>query len=371
MVYNDWAAEFQKHSPNRLILLPDLPSYDPLVAKNELLRCAKLGHKGAIVSDTVGRGAPIFEDAWAPFWDAAQETGMPIHVHLAGGLHSLKTKLSSWRQPAFVAVVPMQLDETLSGMIFSGTLEKRPRVKFVMGEAGLGWIPYVIERLDHELHKYGSKIADYKISSLPSEIFKRQVFTTYEDEKPRRRADPAHRRRQRDVGVRLPARRQHLAALAQGAGRVAARQARSRGAAQGHLRDRRARVRHPVLSRFVQDRGLDGQTGCGIQRLRYADDRELSGVARSGAAQSIARASATRHHVHAQARGVRLRATARSARRRSRRGPHRRPRAGDRVRTAPNTIRAAQMISIRRAPSLADRASERGPRRPPCELRNA
>jgi predicted TIM-barrel fold metal-dependent hydrolase len=103
-------------------------------------------------------------------------------VHLAGGLHSIKPTLNSWRQPAFVAVVPMQLDETLSGMIFSGTLEKRPRVKFVMGEAGLGWIPYVIERLDHELHKYGSKIADYKISSLPSEIFKRQVFTTYEDE---------------------------------------------------------------------------------------------------------------------------------------------------------------------------------------------
>src|SRR5438046_2395194 len=81
------------------------------------VRCAKLGHRGAIVSDTVGRGAPIFEDAWAPFWDAAQEIGIPIHVHLAGGLHSLKMGLGSWRMPAYVAVVPMQLDETLAGMI--------------------------------------------------------------------------------------------------------------------------------------------------------------------------------------------------------------------------------------------------------------
>lgn len=183
LVYNDWAAEFQKYSPNRLILLPDIPSYDPQVARNELLRCAKLGHRGALVSSTIGRGAPLFEDAWAPFWDAAQEAGLPIHVHLSGGLHSLAMKLGSWRMPAAVAVVPMQLDETLSGMLFSGTLEKRPRVKFVMGEAGLGWIPYVVERLDHELHKYGSKITDYKLSALPSEIFRRQVFTTYEDEK--------------------------------------------------------------------------------------------------------------------------------------------------------------------------------------------
>src|SRR5262245_59392183 len=145
-VYNDWAAEFQRTAPDRLILLPDIPSYDPQVAKRELERCAALGHKGAIVSNTVGRGKPLFAAEWTPFWDAAQEIGMPIHVHLApAGLHSLTPKLGSWEMPASVAVVPMQLDVVLAGLIFSGILETRPRVKFVMGEAGLGWIPYVIE----------------------------------------------------------------------------------------------------------------------------------------------------------------------------------------------------------------------------------
>ena len=183
-VYNDWAAEFQRAAPERLILLPDVPSYDPHAAARELQRCAKLGHKGAIVSNTVGRGKPLFADDWREFWDAANEIGVPIHVHLSpGGLHSLVPRLGSWEMPAAVAVVPMQLDETLAGLIFSGILETRPRVRFVMGEAGLGWIPYVIERLDHELHKYGSKIRDHKIGMLPSEIFARQVFTTYEDEK--------------------------------------------------------------------------------------------------------------------------------------------------------------------------------------------
>ncbi len=182
MAYNDWAATFQSAAPGRLVLLPDIPSHDVGLATAELLRCAKMGHKGAIISDTIGKGEPIFEDSWVPFWDAAEESGLPIHVHLTGGTHSLSMKPGSWRSPAFVAIVPMQLDETLSGMIFSGILEKRPRVKFVMGEAGLGWIPYVVERLDHELHKYGPKISDYKISMLPSEIFARQVFTTYEDE---------------------------------------------------------------------------------------------------------------------------------------------------------------------------------------------
>ncbi|MCH2170736.1 amidohydrolase [Myxococcota bacterium] len=180
--YNDWAAEFQKAAPNRLVLLPDIPSFDIPAAIQELERCAKLGHKGAIVSDTIGRGDPVFEDSWTPFWDAAAEIGIPIHVHLSGGAHSLRMKPGSWRSPAFVAIVPMQMDEVLSGMIFSGILEKRPNLTFVMGEAGLGWIPYVVERLDHELHKYGPLVNDHKIDMLPSEIFARQVITTYEEE---------------------------------------------------------------------------------------------------------------------------------------------------------------------------------------------
>src|SRR5262249_20895617 len=155
-VYNDWAAEFQRTAPDRLILLPDIPSYDPQAARRELERCAQRGHRGPLVTGRVGRGKPLFDAAWTDFWDAADEIAIPIHVPLSpAGLHSLTPRLGSWEMPAAVAVVPMQLDEVLAGLIFSGILEKRPRTRFVMGEAGLGWIPYVIERLDHELHKYG------------------------------------------------------------------------------------------------------------------------------------------------------------------------------------------------------------------------
>ena len=183
-VYNDWAADFQREAPDRLILLPDIPSYDPQVAKRELERCAKLGHKGAIVSSTVGRGKPLFDDDWTVFWDAAQEIGIPIHVHLVGRPAQPDDEarlLGDARRRRGGADAARR--DARRALIFSGILEKRPRVKFVMGEAGLGWIPYVIERLDHELHKYGSKIHDHKIEMLPSEIFARQVFTTYEDEK--------------------------------------------------------------------------------------------------------------------------------------------------------------------------------------------
>ena len=184
--YNDWAAEFNRHDHNRLIALPDIPSSSPDAAAVELTRCIENGHRGAIISGvagTIAKGVEaIYEDSWHRFWDIAEETKTPIHIHLGGGMHSLQAKLGSWRFPAMVTVAPIQLDEILVGMIFSGILEQRPNVRFVLGEAGLGWIPYVLERMDHELHKYSDNMHDYKLSMLPSEIFRRQVLVTYEDE---------------------------------------------------------------------------------------------------------------------------------------------------------------------------------------------
>lgn len=179
--YNDWAAEFNRVDPRRLLLLSHIPGHSPIAARDELLRIAKLGHKGAIIAQDEGV-TPIFEEEWHPFWDAAQETGLPIHAHLGPTGTMLKPQLGSWRMPAFVAVIPMQLDETLCGMVFSGILEQRPNVKFVLGEGGLGWIPYVLERMDHEHHKYYDNTKDHRLDMLPSEIFRRQIYVTYEEE---------------------------------------------------------------------------------------------------------------------------------------------------------------------------------------------
>ena len=180
--YNDWGAEFNQVAPDRLLLLADIPSHDAKAAADELERAARLGHRGAIVHQFQGADA-IFEASWQRFWDVAQDHELPISVHLGPGTHSLRPKPGSWRMPAFVAVVPMQLDEVLAGMIFSGILEQRPKVKLVLGEAGLGWIPYVVERMDHEHHKYYEQTKDHRLEMLPSEIFSRQVYVTYEDEK--------------------------------------------------------------------------------------------------------------------------------------------------------------------------------------------
>lgn len=179
--YNDWAAEFNAVAPERLIVLALLPSHDPDAASRELERCAALGHRGAVLS-VFDAEIPVFEDEWQGFWRVADAVAAPISFHLGAGLHSIKVRGGSWRMPAGVAVAPLQLDELLAGMIMSGTLDRNPHVRIVLGEAGLGWVPYVLERLDHEHHKYRDLVHDVVLSTTPRECFRRQVFLTYEED---------------------------------------------------------------------------------------------------------------------------------------------------------------------------------------------
>ena len=179
--YNDWAAEFNRTDPNRLVVLALLPSHTPEAATAELARVAALGHRGAIVDFLAGDEA-AFDDSWEHFWATANELALPISFHLGKGLHSIKVQPGSWRMAAGVAVSPMQLDEVLTGMILSGLLERYPNVRVVFGEAGLGWVPYLLARLDHEWEKYRHLIRDAELTMTPREYFTRQVFLTYEED---------------------------------------------------------------------------------------------------------------------------------------------------------------------------------------------
>jgi uncharacterized protein len=179
--YNDWAAEFSQAAGGRLVALAILPSHHPDAAMSELRRVADLGHRGAIV-ELFDADPPVFDDGWEGFWALAEEVRLPIHFHLSGGMHSITFAPRSWRQPASVAVAPMQLDEALVGMILAGIFERYPGVRLVLAEAGLGWLPYIISRMDHEWMKYSTRVEDVQLTEVPSHYFDRNVMVTYEED---------------------------------------------------------------------------------------------------------------------------------------------------------------------------------------------
>jgi predicted TIM-barrel fold metal-dependent hydrolase len=65
----------------------------------------------------------------------------------------------------------------LTSMIFGSVLERYPRIRLVLGEAGIGWIPYVLWRMDAE---WEDQFKDLSLKMAPSEYWKRQCWATYQ-----------------------------------------------------------------------------------------------------------------------------------------------------------------------------------------------
>ena len=183
-IYNSWAAGFHNAYPQRLFPLATLPNHDPEAAANELRRAAKLGLKGAELA-APSAVKPIWHKDWDPLWAAAQECATPLSFHETGYPVRQPTDEQMAREYASehmaIRLTCMQMAgaEFISSLVFSGALQRYPGMNFVLGECGVGWIPYVLSRMDKE---YDDQFRHLDLTLNPSEYWRRQGFTTYQHE---------------------------------------------------------------------------------------------------------------------------------------------------------------------------------------------
>jgi len=195
--YNDWLNEFCAARPERLIGVAQLSMEDPEAARDELDRLAK---RGALrhVNILASRANPaVYDEAWEPFWALAEEAGIPIGFHLA--VMVKKTRLDEENRGAANLVIAtasryaqeppgIQLLEPITGLIFAGVFDRHPRLKIVMAEAGLAWVPSMIQGLDiwYQRTRDGRRLTGDKPVSLPrmlpSEYFERQIWISFVDD---------------------------------------------------------------------------------------------------------------------------------------------------------------------------------------------
>ncbi len=195
--YNDWLAEFCAAAPERLFGVPQLSMDDPLAARDELARLARRGglrHANILASRAA---PPVYDAAWEPFWSLAEEIGVPIGFHLA--VLVKRTPVAQVDEGAanpmigvaarFAQEPPgMQLLEPMTGLIFNGVLDRHPNVKIVMAEAGLAWVPGMIQGLDiwYQRSRAGRRLTGGQPMALPqlppSEYFQRQIWLSFVDD---------------------------------------------------------------------------------------------------------------------------------------------------------------------------------------------
>ncbi|MGE5271739.1 MAG: amidohydrolase family protein [Thiohalocapsa sp.] len=190
---NDWARELYEESGGRFIMLLPLPCLSAEEAVAELLRVAEFGLPTGVIFDWVFAPTPLIHQMWEPLWAAAAETGTPVNLHAypAGGSRQIGVGVEGLepRNQALMRVANFPIGamaELMSAVVFSGICDRHPKIRFVLEEAGVGWVPFMFWRFDREYDFGGPEsrvfAPDVPLQRLPSEIVKEHVFFTFEVE---------------------------------------------------------------------------------------------------------------------------------------------------------------------------------------------
>ncbi len=179
--YNDFLAEFCNKLPGRFAGIGVLAG-GPEEAAAEVRRCAELGLKGAELSLELGM-VPLWHKQWEPIWQAGAETRIPIHLHSIGApldQRWLDVGARILRYVAATKTTAFQIGmlEVLSEVIWSAALERHPDLRVVLGESGIGWLPYALERMDAEADQF----KDLGLKLKPSEYWRRQMAASFQDD---------------------------------------------------------------------------------------------------------------------------------------------------------------------------------------------
>ena len=179
-IYNDWLHDFCRAAPDRLVGLANIPNYNMEESVAEMMRNAKRGVRGFDVANRPDM-TPLWDPFWEPLWQCAHETGIPVHFHTIGGRSPDYSKMPQYVvrrvQATHITSFQMHMGYMLMSLVFSGALERYPNLKIVIGEAGLGWIPYVLQHMDLE---WEDQFKDLDLKMKPSEYWYRQCYATYQ-----------------------------------------------------------------------------------------------------------------------------------------------------------------------------------------------
>jgi len=182
-IYNAWLADFAVTHPDRYAGLACIPNHDMDAAVAEIERVAERGVvRGLEIANTFDM-QPLFHPDWAPVWAAAAGAKLPVHFHTVGSRPPSMEGLDDLgrRQQFAVQISSFQMGmaRILMEVIFGGILEKHPELHVVIGESGIGWIPYVLDHMDLE---WEDQFKDLTLTMKPSEYWHRQCRATYQSD---------------------------------------------------------------------------------------------------------------------------------------------------------------------------------------------
>ncbi len=194
--YNDWHLdEWCGTYEGRFIPLAIGPLWNRRAMVEEVHRVAAQGcHAFTFPENPAGTGLPgIHSEWWNPFWEACSDEGTIVCMHI-GSSGSIPVTSPDSPVDVTLALMPINIVQAAVDLAWCDALRRYPDLKFCLSEGGIGWVPYVMERVDRtyqqQRHWTGQDFGDLR----PSDVFREHVVTCFVD-------DPVGIRLRHDVGI--------------------------------------------------------------------------------------------------------------------------------------------------------------------------
>lgn len=186
-VYNDWAWETFGPYVDRLSPVAAVATGDIEGSIAEVQRIAKLGFRvlmlptkpvwGPHNPGDLNYNNKEFDRLWAAIADAQ----LPITFHVATGKDPRTASGPGGAVVNYVCHALSPSIEPVAQLCASGVLERFPALKFATIEAGIGWIPWLLDAMDEAYRKHHFSVRP-KLQGLPSEYYRAHAYASFQED---------------------------------------------------------------------------------------------------------------------------------------------------------------------------------------------
>ncbi|HEY4331331.1 MAG TPA: amidohydrolase family protein [Ilumatobacteraceae bacterium] len=179
LAFNNWMVEeWAGGSGGRLLPLCIIPLWDARLAAAEVRRNAARGCRAVAFSELpTYLGLPsIHHNAWDPLFEACAETGTVVCMHIGSGTVLPMTSADA-PNGVRISLTSINAQMSMTDWLLSGVLARYPSLRIAYSEGQIGWMPYVLERVDNVFHK-SRKYAglDPAITEPPSTYARGRIY---------------------------------------------------------------------------------------------------------------------------------------------------------------------------------------------------
>jgi len=167
--YNDWIVS-ELACYDNLVGNVLVAPHDPHRSAAEIDRLADEDDVAGVQLLGTALLPPAGHTSYEPIYEAAAANDLPISMHTSGAGMKPFPEQSFWAETYaedHVTQHPFAHMTNVTSLLLHGIPERFPGLTFVLQEAGIGYVPYLLRRLDTAYHELGPEVS--ALSESPSE----------------------------------------------------------------------------------------------------------------------------------------------------------------------------------------------------------